>query len=72
MFLILISGMPVQQATDEALEYMGNTVGDAAGAIAVSCSGDIGISFITKRMAWAYKKGDGPVCAGVDKPSEIQ
>ncbi|KAK6639581.1 hypothetical protein RUM43_007854 [Polyplax serrata] len=69
---LIEQGMPVQQATDEALEYMGNMVGDAAGAIAVSCSGDIGISFITKRMAWAYKKGDGPVCAGVDKPSDIQ
>lgn len=48
---------------------MGSVVGDTAGAITVSNKGDIGIGFISKRMAWAYKKGDEPVIGGVNKPT---
>lgn len=47
---------------------MGSTVGDTAGAITVSNTGDIGIYFISDRMAWAYKKGDGSIIAGIDSP----
>ena len=48
---------------------MGSTVGDTAGAITLSNTGDIGIYFISKRMAWAYKKGDGSIVAGIDSPN---
>lgn len=49
---------------------MNSTVGDTAGAITISSGGDIGIAFVTPRMAWAFKKGDSPIVAGVDKYHE--
>lgn len=65
---LMEQGKSAREATEEALKYMGSTVGDTAGAITVSNTGDVGIYFISNRMAWAYKKGDGSILAGIDSP----
>ncbi|KAK6639582.1 hypothetical protein RUM43_007855 [Polyplax serrata] len=56
---LMEQGKSAQDATEESLNYMGARVGDKAGAITVSNKGDIGIAFLSRRMAWAYKKGTG-------------
>ena len=42
---------------DEGLAYMQERVGGSGGGIALTPSGDIGISYLTKGMSWAYVRG---------------
>lgn len=51
-------GQSAQNATTAGCEGMTKRVGKTAGAITVSNKGDIGISFTSKRMAWAYQVDD--------------
>ncbi|KAK9506025.1 hypothetical protein O3M35_008039 [Rhynocoris fuscipes] len=51
-------GMSTDNATSSSCEEMTRRVGKTAGAITVSNTGDVGIGFTSKKMAWAYQKGD--------------
>ncbi|MBN3270994.1 ASGL1 asparaginase, partial [Polyodon spathula] len=51
-------GKSPEQATDEALQYMGKRVHGAGGAIVVSPDGKWAARFTTERMAWASIKED--------------
>ncbi|XP_046994080.1 isoaspartyl peptidase/L-asparaginase isoform X1 [Schistocerca americana] len=55
---IMKQGKTAQEATIEAVNEMTNRVGKTAGAITLSNAGDIGIGFNSKKMAWAYQKGN--------------
>ena len=50
------AGKSVQEALDESLSYMEKRVGGFGGAVAISNHGDIGVSFTTDGMSWAYVK----------------
>ncbi|XP_071795523.1 isoaspartyl peptidase/L-asparaginase-like isoform X2 [Asterias amurensis] len=50
------NGDNAQQAAERAISYMSSRVHGSGGTIAVSKTGDIGISFSTERMAWAWAK----------------
>ncbi|KAL3274416.1 hypothetical protein HHI36_015807 [Cryptolaemus montrouzieri] len=47
-----------QEATDSVLNRMTEKLKQTAGAISISKTGDIGIGMTTKRMPWAYRKGN--------------
>ncbi|KAJ9585770.1 hypothetical protein L9F63_002407 [Diploptera punctata] len=63
-------GKTAEEATKEGCLTMTQRVGDTAGAITISCRGDIGISFTSKRMAWAYQCGNR-LCSGIEKDQNI-
>jgi beta-aspartyl-peptidase (threonine type) len=50
------AGMGIQEAADKALGYMSVRVNGNGGLIALDSEGNIGASFTTKRMVWAYIK----------------
>ncbi|RWS10877.1 L-asparaginase-like protein [Dinothrombium tinctorium] len=56
--------VPVQEATEKALEYMKKRVNGFGGAIAVDVNGGIGIYYTTECMAYAYIKNDDTICYG--------
>ncbi|XP_031628614.1 probable isoaspartyl peptidase/L-asparaginase GA20639 [Contarinia nasturtii] len=47
-----------QNATEITLLEMTERVSYSAGAITLDTKGDVGISFTSKKMAWAYRKGN--------------
>ncbi|XP_025832186.1 isoaspartyl peptidase/L-asparaginase [Agrilus planipennis] len=51
------NGKSARLATKESVEKMTRRLNNTAGAITVSKIGEVGISFSSKRMAWAYVKG---------------
>ena len=51
---LMQAGHDAQTATEMALSYMAQRTGETAGAITLSNKGQIGISFNSRRMAWAY------------------
>ncbi|KAK9506022.1 hypothetical protein O3M35_008038 [Rhynocoris fuscipes] len=51
-------GMSAGNATPIICGEMTRKMGNTGGAITVSNTGEVGIGFTTKRMAWAYQKGD--------------
>jgi beta-aspartyl-peptidase (threonine type) len=53
-----VLGKSAQEATEEGCINMTKRVGNTAGAITLSNKGDVGISFTSKRMAWAYRVRD--------------
>ena len=55
-----------QQATERALESMEDKTGGTAGAIVINKYGNIGISFSSKIMSWAYQKGE-TIYYGIEK-----
>uniref|UniRef100_A0A0K8SW86 L-asparaginase CG7860 n=5 Tax=Lygus hesperus TaxID=30085 RepID=A0A0K8SW86_LYGHE len=60
------TGINAQEATKWAVEGMTERIKKTAGAITVSNSGEIGISFTSKRMSWAYVK-DGEIHFGIEQ-----
>ncbi|CAH1973380.1 unnamed protein product [Acanthoscelides obtectus] len=51
-------GKSAQDAASHCLEKMTNRLKHTAGAIVLSKEGDVGIYFTSKRMGWAYQKGN--------------
>ncbi|GJQ69062.1 hypothetical protein Trydic_g6226 [Trypoxylus dichotomus] len=51
-------GKNAQDATVYGLEKMTAKLKNTAGAITVTPNGEVGIGFSSKRMTWAYQKGD--------------
>lgn len=59
MFILIIlasAGNSVSVSIMKSLEYMNLRVKGHGGAVAVSRYGDVGYSFSTPRMPWAYVK----------------
>lgn len=52
------TGKSAQDATKDSCEGMTKRVGKTAGAITLSNRGDVGVSFTSRRMAWAYQLGN--------------
>ncbi|GLH13817.1 Putative asparaginase [Gryllus bimaculatus] len=50
--------LSAQDATQRALDELGRRLNNTAGAITLSNKGDVGVAFISKRMSWAYRKGN--------------
>ena len=44
--------------------------GGSGGAICIDPSGHVGIAFTSARMAWAMRRGDAPVQAGIDRSGD--
>ncbi|XP_044760541.1 isoaspartyl peptidase/L-asparaginase-like isoform X2 [Coccinella septempunctata] len=59
-------GADPQTATETSLNQMTDKLKETAGAICISKEGKVGIGMTTKRMSWAYRKGDELVY-GIDK-----
>ncbi|KAH8377824.1 hypothetical protein KR093_007268, partial [Drosophila rubida] len=55
----------IQQATEQVLLEMTKRFNETAGIIAIDYRGELGICFTSKRMSWAYQRGDELHC-GVD------
>ncbi|KAK2172736.1 hypothetical protein NP493_935g00085 [Ridgeia piscesae] len=51
---LMEQGRSAQQAVEEGLSYLQDRVGGSGGAIVLTPQGDIGISFVSKGMSWAY------------------
>uniref|UniRef100_A0A8D8Y8X9 Probable isoaspartyl peptidase/L-asparaginase GA20639 n=3 Tax=Cacopsylla melanoneura TaxID=428564 RepID=A0A8D8Y8X9_9HEMI len=51
-------GLSATEASQKALDGMTERVGKTAGAITVTKAGDVGIYFNSKKMAWAYIRGN--------------
>ncbi|XP_048258966.1 isoaspartyl peptidase/L-asparaginase-like isoform X3 [Haliotis rufescens] len=62
---LMEQGVPCQEAADRGLAYMTERVGSAGGVVVVSSQGDVGFSFTTDRMAWAWARG-GELHYGLD------
>lgn len=58
IYFLLPSGKSVADATQLSLQYMGDRVRGAGGAIVVSPSGQWAATFTTERMAWAAVESD--------------
>ncbi|KAK9883286.1 hypothetical protein WA026_001469 [Henosepilachna vigintioctopunctata] len=63
-------GLDAQIATQSVLEKMTAKLDNTAGAITLSNTGKVGVAFTSKRMGWAYQKGD-MLYYGIEK-EEIQ
>ncbi|XP_004520081.1 probable isoaspartyl peptidase/L-asparaginase CG7860 isoform X1 [Ceratitis capitata] len=57
--------MSAQEATEVACKEMTERLGGTGGAITIGPKGDIGISWTSKRMAWAYVR-DNEFIYGID------
>lgn len=55
---IELLGESAQTATEVVLRGMKERLPHGAGAITLDKSGNVGIHFISKKMAWAYRKAD--------------
>ncbi|KAL1139952.1 hypothetical protein AAG570_006929 [Ranatra chinensis] len=64
------SGMPTQNATKLSCEGMTSRLDKTAGAITVSNKGEVGVSFTSTRMAWAYQLGD-EIHYGIEKGQHL-
>ncbi|XP_076270316.1 isoaspartyl peptidase/L-asparaginase [Rhynchophorus ferrugineus] len=53
-------------ATNQILTQMTDKLKNTAGAITISKTGDIGIGFTSRRMSWAYRKGN-EIHYGIEK-----
>jgi beta-aspartyl-peptidase (threonine type) len=60
------NGEGADRATNSCIEKMTERLNNTAGAITLSCKGEVGVGFSTNRMSWAYVKGD-QLHFGVDK-----
>lgn len=63
-------GKSASEATIDGCAAMTKRVGNTAGAITVCNRGEVGISFTSKRMAWAYQRR-GKVYSGIDKEDQF-
>ena len=62
--LSLHTGFTVQEAVEKGLSYTLERTRGCGGAIAVTPSGDVGVSFNTQGMSWASVK-EGKVHCGI-------
>jgi beta-aspartyl-peptidase (threonine type) len=62
----VLLGKSATEATTYGCTAMTERVGNTAGAITLSNRGEVGISFTSYRMAWAYQRR-GKVYSGIDK-----
>lgn len=60
-----------QQATEEACREMTERLTGTGGAITIDADGNLGIYWTSKRMAWAYAKGNDLVY-GIDHGQEAR
>lgn len=58
LYILFDTGKAVSEAVEKALQYMGDRVQGAGGAIAVCPSGEWAAKFTTERMAWACVDGE--------------
>ncbi|GLH13818.1 Probable isoaspartyl peptidase/L-asparaginase CG7860 [Gryllus bimaculatus] len=58
IIVLMRQGLSAQDATQRALDELGRRLNNTAGAITLSNKGDVGVAFISKRMSWAYRKGN--------------
>ncbi|XP_033170835.1 probable isoaspartyl peptidase/L-asparaginase CG7860 [Drosophila mauritiana] len=58
-------GLSAQAAADKECREMTKRLGGTGGAIVVGHSGDLGISFTSRRMAWGYVQ-DGTIFYGIE------
>lgn len=59
------AGLSAQEATVKAVKYMTERLNNTAGAVTLSKTGDVGVYFSSKRMAWSYVKA-GKIHFGID------
>ncbi|XP_044258368.1 isoaspartyl peptidase/L-asparaginase-like [Tribolium madens] len=52
------NGQKADEATKGCIDKMTKKLNNTAGAITLSCRGEVGVGFSTNRMSWAYQKGD--------------
>jgi beta-aspartyl-peptidase (threonine type) len=67
---LFLLGKSASEATLDGCTAMTKRVGNTAGAITVSNRGEVGISFTSERMAWAYQMG-GKVYSGINKEDKF-
>ena len=60
------TSITMQEACENALAFMQHRVNGHGGCIALSPSGDVGISFTTKRMCWARVDSSGREESGIE------
>ena len=54
-----MSGMEVNEAIRQSLTFMASKIPDAdGGVIGISRDGNVGFQFNSRRMAWAYGRGN--------------
>ncbi len=58
------AGDSIQEAADKALTYMSRRVDGTGGVVALDIHGNIGHSYTTKRMVWAYAR-NGKIESGI-------
>lgn len=71
IFFFPHAGKSVAEASQLSLQYMGERVRGAGGAIVVSPSGQWAATFTTERMAWAAVEND-VLCYGLDPNKRLQ
>lgn len=55
---LLFAGKSAQDATRDQCEGMTRRLNNTGGAITISHTGEVGVFFTTRRMAWAYQLGE--------------
>uniref|UniRef100_T1P7S5 Asparaginase n=2 Tax=Musca domestica TaxID=7370 RepID=T1P7S5_MUSDO len=63
-------GLTAQEATAAVLEQMTVRFNQTAGVISIDPNGNLGIYFTSRRMSWAYQRGD-ELHYGIDKGEDI-
>ncbi|XP_073828435.1 probable isoaspartyl peptidase/L-asparaginase GA20639 [Musca autumnalis] len=63
-------GMSAQEATTIVLEQMTERFNQTAGVISIDRNGNLGIYFTSRRMSWAYQRGD-ELHYGIDKGEDV-
>ncbi|XP_013111931.2 probable isoaspartyl peptidase/L-asparaginase GA20639 [Stomoxys calcitrans] len=63
-------GMSAQDATAKVLEEMTHRFNQTAGVISIDGKGNLGIYFTSRRMSWAYQRGE-ELHYGIDKDEDI-
>ncbi|KAM8715848.1 hypothetical protein ACLKA7_002828 [Drosophila subpalustris] len=60
--LVQHGNLTIQRATERVLQQMTERFNETAGIIAIDHSGRLGIYFTSKRMSWAYQRGEELHC----------
>ncbi|XP_034474558.1 probable isoaspartyl peptidase/L-asparaginase GA20639 [Drosophila innubila] len=56
--LVQYGNYTIQQATEQVLQQMTDRFDETAGIIAIDHRGQLGIHFTSRRMSWAYQRGE--------------
>jgi beta-aspartyl-peptidase (threonine type) len=68
--IFVLLGKSASEATAYGCAAMTKRVGNTAGAITVSNKGEVGISFTSERMSWAYQRR-GKLYSGIEKEDQF-